>query len=80
MMMICPDCPTLISLDSPEGIKSVNEGVKKFNQNTTNQRYYILQEVGRISSAVQIISLTHTCSGMKDSSFLCDYHRQRQGT
>ncbi|XP_045906042.1 alpha-2-HS-glycoprotein 1 [Micropterus dolomieu] len=51
MMMICPDCPMLISLDSPEGIKSVNEGVKKFNQNTTNQRYYILQEVGRISSA-----------------------------
>ncbi|XP_044218003.1 alpha-2-HS-glycoprotein 1 [Thunnus albacares] len=50
MMRICPDCSTLIPLYSPEGMKSVDEAVKKFNQNTTNQHYYILQEVGRMQS------------------------------
>lgn len=59
MMMICPDCPKLIPLNSPEGLKSVHEAVKKFNQNTTNQHIYILQEVGRIRSGVQECD-THT--------------------
>lgn len=57
--MICPDCPKLIPLNSPEGLKSVHEAVKKFNQNTTNQHIYILQEVGRIRSGVQECD-THT--------------------
>ncbi|XP_031167667.1 antihemorrhagic factor BJ46a-like isoform X5 [Sander lucioperca] len=48
MVRICPDCPTLHPLNSTEGLKSVNEAVSKFNQNTTNQHYYILKEVGRI--------------------------------
>ncbi|XP_026179362.1 alpha-2-HS-glycoprotein 1 [Mastacembelus armatus] len=51
MARMCPDCPTLMPLNSPEGLTSVNEAVKQFNQNTTNQHYYVLQEVGRISSA-----------------------------
>ncbi|XP_078114218.1 alpha-2-HS-glycoprotein 1 [Sander vitreus] len=48
MVRICPDCPTLQPLNSTEGLKYVNEAVSKFNQNTTNQHYYILKEVGRI--------------------------------
>ncbi|XP_071342848.1 alpha-2-HS-glycoprotein 1 [Trachinotus anak] len=48
MGMICPDCPVLIPLNSPEGLNAVHQAVKKFNQNTTNQHYYVLQEVGRI--------------------------------
>ncbi|XP_032381217.1 alpha-2-HS-glycoprotein 1 isoform X2 [Etheostoma spectabile] len=48
MMMLCPDCPMLVPLNSVDGLKSVKEAVSKFNQNTTNQHYYILKEVGRI--------------------------------
>ncbi|KAF3835633.1 hypothetical protein F7725_028191 [Dissostichus mawsoni] len=48
MMMICPDCPKLISLHDPDGMKSVKEAVQRFNENTTNQNYFILKEVGRI--------------------------------
>ncbi|WP_163938813.1 cystatin domain-containing protein, partial [Paraferrimonas sp. SM1919] len=31
MVKMCPDCPTLIPLNSPEGLKSVNEAVRLFN-------------------------------------------------
>ncbi|KAK1897068.1 Alpha-2-HS-glycoprotein [Dissostichus eleginoides] len=48
MMMICPDCPNLISLHDPDGMKSVKEAVQRFNENTTNQNYFILKDVGRI--------------------------------
>ncbi|XP_049445028.1 alpha-2-HS-glycoprotein 1 [Epinephelus fuscoguttatus] len=48
LIMTCPDCPVLIELTSPEGLMSVNQAVKKFNTNTTNQHVYILQEVGRL--------------------------------
>ncbi|XP_034736498.1 alpha-2-HS-glycoprotein 1 isoform X2 [Etheostoma cragini] len=48
MVMLCPDCPMLVPLNNIGGLKSVKEAVSKFNQNTTNQHYYILKEVGRI--------------------------------
>ncbi|XP_070765096.1 alpha-2-HS-glycoprotein 1 [Enoplosus armatus] len=50
MMMMCPDCPKLIPLNSPEGLKSVHESMKIANQNTSCQHHYVLQEVGRITS------------------------------
>ncbi|XP_029004161.1 alpha-2-HS-glycoprotein 1 [Betta splendens] len=50
MVQICPDCVTLLPLNNTEGLKCVVEAVKKFNTNTTNKRYYILKEVGRIST------------------------------
>ncbi|XP_053177747.1 alpha-2-HS-glycoprotein 1 isoform X2 [Scomber japonicus] len=50
MVRICPDCPSLIPLNSPEAMRSVDETVKIFNQNTSNQHYYILQEAGRVLS------------------------------
>lgn len=50
---MCPGCPQLIALDSLEGARSVDEIVKKVNQNTTNHHYYIMQEMGRVESAVQ---------------------------
>ncbi|KAK2815994.1 hypothetical protein Q5P01_026461 [Channa striata] len=56
MVQICPDCPVLIPLNSTEGLKSVHEAVKKFNENTTHQHYYILKEVGRISSGYIMMS------------------------
>lgn len=53
MVMICPDCPTLMPLNSPEGLDAVHKAVEKFNHNETNQHYYTLQEVGRILSGVK---------------------------
>lgn len=52
MMSICPDCPILLPLNDTEGLKSVFEAVKKFNENATNKHYYALKEVGRISLGV----------------------------
>ncbi|XP_034090977.1 alpha-2-HS-glycoprotein-like isoform X2 [Gymnodraco acuticeps] len=48
MVSICTDCPNLISLHDPEGMKSVKEAVQRVNENTTNQNYFILKDVGRI--------------------------------
>ncbi|GAA6231928.1 alpha-2-HS-glycoprotein-like [Lates japonicus] len=56
MVRICPDCPILIPLNSPEGLNSVNEAVKEFNKNNTNQHYYTLQEVGRIRSGYMMMA------------------------
>ncbi|XP_040895988.1 alpha-2-HS-glycoprotein 1 [Toxotes jaculatrix] len=53
---ICPDCPTLIPLNSTEGVDSVKAAVAKFNENTTNENYYILLEVGRIRSGFSMAS------------------------
>uniref|UniRef100_A0A668TFP2 Cystatin domain-containing protein n=1 Tax=Oreochromis aureus TaxID=47969 RepID=A0A668TFP2_OREAU len=50
MVRICPDCPVLLPLNDSEGLKSVHEATTEFNKNTSNQHYYILKEVGRISS------------------------------
>uniref|UniRef100_A0AAX7T1T4 Cystatin domain-containing protein n=1 Tax=Astatotilapia calliptera TaxID=8154 RepID=A0AAX7T1T4_ASTCA len=50
MVRICPDCPVLLPLNNSEGLKSVREATAEFNKNTSNQHYYILKEVGRISS------------------------------
>ncbi|XP_063316477.1 antihemorrhagic factor cHLP-B-like [Pelmatolapia mariae] len=50
MVRICPDCPVLLPLNNSEGLKSVREAITEFNKNTSNRHYYILKEVGRISS------------------------------
>ncbi|XP_029356008.1 alpha-2-HS-glycoprotein 1 [Echeneis naucrates] len=50
MVRICPDCPVLISLNDPEGLKAVHDAVEKFHEQDTSERYYILQEVARIKS------------------------------
>ncbi|XP_039904429.1 alpha-2-HS-glycoprotein 1 isoform X2 [Simochromis diagramma] len=50
MVRICPDCPVLLPLNNSEGLKSVREATAEFNKNTSNQHYYILKEVGRIST------------------------------
>ncbi|XP_023264648.1 antihemorrhagic factor cHLP-B-like [Seriola lalandi dorsalis] len=55
MAMIYADLPILVPLNDSDGLKSVHEAVKKFNQNTTNQHYYILQEVGRIKSGYMMV-------------------------
>lgn len=55
MVRICPDCPVLLPLNNSEGLKSVHEATTEFNKNTSNQHYYVLKEVGRISSGVQRI-------------------------
>lgn len=52
MVMICPDCPSMTALNSPEAMRAVDETVKRFNQNTSNQHYYILQEAGRVLTGV----------------------------
>ncbi|XP_029973682.1 antihemorrhagic factor cHLP-B-like [Salarias fasciatus] len=49
MMLICPDCPKLLLLSDEAGIRGVLAGVSQFNQNTSNQHLYGLQDVGRIS-------------------------------
>ncbi|KAK1883716.1 Alpha-2-HS-glycoprotein [Dissostichus eleginoides] len=50
MVMLCPDCPKLISLHDPDGMKSIKEAVQRVNENPTNQNYFILKDVGRIET------------------------------
>lgn len=52
MMMICPDCPKLIPLNDPKGLKSIYEALTEFNKNSSNEHVYVLQEVGRIQIGV----------------------------
>ncbi|KAM9831276.1 alpha-2-HS-glycoprotein 1 [Neosynchiropus ocellatus] len=47
---ICPDCPVLVPLNSPEGLKAVHDAIQQFNRNTSNSNIYVLHEVGRIIS------------------------------
>lgn len=54
MSMMCPDCPKLNPLNDPEGMKSIHEALTIFNKNVSNQRIFVLQEVGRIKIAVYI--------------------------
>ncbi|CAF91632.1 unnamed protein product [Tetraodon nigroviridis] len=49
MMRMCPDCPTLLPLDDPKGLEAVQEAITEFNKNASNQRVFVLWEVGRIS-------------------------------
>lgn len=58
-MSICPDCVTLLPLNDTEGLKFINDAVRKFNENTTNTHYYVLKEVGRISLGVNTFFLSH---------------------
>ncbi|KAF7656427.1 hypothetical protein LDENG_00041320 [Lucifuga dentata] len=44
----CPDCPKLLPLNNTEGLNSVDKAITNFNQNTSNQNYYVLQEVARL--------------------------------
>ncbi|XP_060933661.1 alpha-2-HS-glycoprotein 1 isoform X2 [Limanda limanda] len=50
MHRICPDCPSMIPLNSPEGLKAIETAVHEENINSTNEHFYILQEVGRVKS------------------------------
>ncbi|KAM7388807.1 hypothetical protein PAMP_024954 [Pampus punctatissimus] len=56
MLMMCPDCSKLIPLHSPTSVKVVNETVKEFNKNTSNQHYYILHEVGRMKAGYMMMT------------------------
>lgn len=63
MLMMCPDCPKLMPLNDTEGMKSIHEALTIFNKNVSNQRIFVLQEVGRIKVAVYIH--THlTCTSV----------------
>ncbi|KAM4629646.1 HSF-like protein [Polymixia lowei] len=56
LVRLCPDCPQLLPLNNTEGLKSVRLAVEHFNKNTTNQRYYTLLEVGRMSSGYMMMA------------------------
>ncbi|XP_069574567.1 alpha-2-HS-glycoprotein 1 [Brachyistius frenatus] len=57
MVRVCPDCSSFIPLNSPEGLKSIHQAVQQFNQKD-NERYYVLQEVGRIKSGYLMMAGT----------------------
>ncbi|XP_012680749.2 alpha-2-HS-glycoprotein 1 [Clupea harengus] len=50
LVKICPDCPSLIPLHDPEGLKSVRSAVQKFHDDSKPIHYFRLMEVGRMSS------------------------------
>ena len=52
LVKICPDCPSLIPLHDPEGLKSVRSAVQKFHDDSKPIHYFRLMEVGRMSSQV----------------------------
>ncbi|XP_071761376.1 alpha-2-HS-glycoprotein-like [Centroberyx gerrardi] len=56
LVKTCPDCPSLLPLNNTEGLKSVRSAIALFNKNATNQRYYVLLEVGRMSSGYIMMS------------------------
>ncbi|KAM9357984.1 alpha-2-HS-glycoprotein 1 [Symphorus nematophorus] len=43
----CADCPVMISVNNAEALRAARVGVAKFNENSTNQHIYVLQEMGR---------------------------------
>ncbi|XP_053285924.1 alpha-2-HS-glycoprotein 1 [Pleuronectes platessa] len=50
MSRMCPDCPTLIPLNSHEALTAIEKAVHEENINSTNEHFYVLQEVGRVMS------------------------------
>ncbi|XP_020502570.1 alpha-2-HS-glycoprotein 1 [Labrus bergylta] len=48
LSLTCPDCPVIMALNDKEGLNAALEAVKEFNKNTTNQNYFVLQDVGRL--------------------------------
>uniref|UniRef100_A0A8D3DM28 Histidine-rich glycoprotein-like n=1 Tax=Scophthalmus maximus TaxID=52904 RepID=A0A8D3DM28_SCOMX len=73
MMMFCPDCPTMIPLNSPDGFP-VREAVKQVNSNTTNERYYVLKEVGRITAGHHAFCRSSHRRGKGLLSVECEYY------
>uniref|UniRef100_A0A3P9ADZ8 Cystatin domain-containing protein n=1 Tax=Esox lucius TaxID=8010 RepID=A0A3P9ADZ8_ESOLU len=51
LIRMCPECPVLLPLHSPEGLESVKAGLIKFNMDHNYTSYFKLMEVGRITSA-----------------------------
>ncbi|XP_034439241.1 alpha-2-HS-glycoprotein 1 [Hippoglossus hippoglossus] len=83
MQLLCPDCPVLIPLHSPEGLKAVEKAVHEENVNSANERFYILQEVGRVLSGYMssqgmyyssefVIVETHCIMGSRIAIEACD--------
>nr|XP_057928413.1 alpha-2-HS-glycoprotein-like [Doryrhamphus excisus] len=48
MVMTCPDCPSMMTLSDPEVVNVVAKAVQKYNQESNNQHYFALLEVGRV--------------------------------
>uniref|UniRef100_A0A3Q1H3W8 Alpha-2-HS-glycoprotein-like n=1 Tax=Acanthochromis polyacanthus TaxID=80966 RepID=A0A3Q1H3W8_9TELE len=51
LWLICPDCPTLDPIESPESVNIAHETLTKINANTSHQHLYTLLEVGRMLSS-----------------------------
>ncbi|XP_061834436.1 alpha-2-HS-glycoprotein-like [Nerophis lumbriciformis] len=49
-MMMCPDCPRMRPLNDPAAVMAVQEAVQKYNQESNNQHYFALLEIGRVLS------------------------------
>ncbi|KAL1022864.1 hypothetical protein UPYG_G00033470 [Umbra pygmaea] len=56
MVRLCPDCPVLLPLHSPEGLESVKAGLNQFNSNHNLTSYFKLLEVGRITSGYMVMT------------------------
>ncbi|XP_041696527.1 alpha-2-HS-glycoprotein 1 [Coregonus clupeaformis] len=56
MVRMCPDCPTLLPLHSPEGLESVKAGLRQFNMDHNYTSYFKLMEVGRITSGYMMMT------------------------
>uniref|UniRef100_A0A8L0DVF1 Cystatin fetuin-A-type domain-containing protein n=1 Tax=Oncorhynchus mykiss TaxID=8022 RepID=A0A8L0DVF1_ONCMY len=56
MVRMCPDCPILLPLHSPEGLESVKAGLRQFNMDHNYTSYFKLMEVGRITSGYMMMT------------------------
>ncbi|XP_023998696.1 alpha-2-HS-glycoprotein 1 [Salvelinus sp. IW2-2015] len=56
VIRMCPDCPVLLPLHSPEGLESVKAGLRQFNMDHNYTSYFKLMEVGRIISGYMMMT------------------------
>ncbi|XP_038858872.1 alpha-2-HS-glycoprotein 1 [Salvelinus namaycush] len=56
VIRMCPDCPILLPLHSPEGLESVKAGLRQFNMDHNYTSYFKLMEVGRIISGYMMMT------------------------
>ncbi|XP_008333079.1 alpha-2-HS-glycoprotein 1 [Cynoglossus semilaevis] len=50
MSRMCPDCPVMLPHTNPTTLSYIQQAVKEFNKNSSEENVYVLQEVGRVTS------------------------------
>ncbi|KAJ8278312.1 hypothetical protein GJAV_G00086270 [Gymnothorax javanicus] len=89
LVATCPDCPTLLNLTDDQGLDSIKQALKKFNQESKDTVIFTVMQVGRLSTQYMMLGQSYfaefpivetNCSKGKESedcSPLCDSKARR---